>query len=785
MILNLKMSAPPIAILQEFLSSNLTADKRALLKSTTNDLREFIEQNFDVMDENILRALIAAALKNRDDNLKKGKEGANAEELLGTWGVVIDTVREVTGQRQHRASTNFQSMLATAKQGEPKLAAAALTKLFREQQLDRLFMDLLQSMYEQCQQAGHEEYVSMLRFFMDVIDKNKAVAASLATRAAAASVAASVTPPDSAAITLPAAPPPSKAASIVSSSSAALLTTDNRVEELGTDSDDDEEEDEAGEEEELDEDMPVLEDAPGGMGEGLSAANHSHEALLAAGDYLTHLLEQYKGDAPALKDRAQSDLCERRLPFDLAALTRVVSDHLAAAQQAGYVNRVRFMTFMLDKVLKPVETLFAKSGTESGIARPAIGGSSESTYHAPKFVDELRRDYGDSAVLIPEAFIDASPAGLGRSAVAGRGSKAAKKESKRLLASVAKKVGVHLEEHGWASCDNFLPVDLVRRVRIEAGLFTEHYEQSEIWVGKQADVGTLLSVPSVRGDKVIWMCGGHKGGAPEGMTRVVRTAGEIEPCRLEAKARAPMRKFSALKELVSCCDKLMGELKKTVKSVEGVRERSDAMLANYPGNGTRFARHVDNTTQDGRRITLLVYLNPGWTPDKGGALRLTPPAREGDPESRAIDVFPECGRMALFYSATMPHEVMPTWGDRHAITLWYYDSEERAGAMKRAKDSGRAEAVARAGTDAQREAKLFIGDLMGGDEVDSMGGEPSKEELVALANKAMDLSPEALGIVASITGAPSADSFRQGFGLLQPQDLKQMRQLFRRMGLQD
>jgi len=62
------------------------------------------------------------------------------------------------------------------------------------------------------------------------------------------------------------------------------------------------------------------------------------------------------------------------------------------------------------------------------------------------------------------------------------------------------------------------------QVRIEAGLFAEHYDQSEIWVGKQADVGTLLSVPSVRGDKVIWMCGGHdQGAAPEGLSRVVRT----------------------------------------------------------------------------------------------------------------------------------------------------------------------------------------------------------------------------------------------------------------------
>ena len=53
-----------------------------------------------------------------------------------------------------------------------------------------------------------------------------------------------------------------------------------------------------------------------------------------------------------------------------------------------------------------------------------------------------------------------------------------------------------MEEHSWAVCDHFLPLDIVRRVRIEAGLFTSHYEQSEIWVGKESDVGAQLSVPS-------------------------------------------------------------------------------------------------------------------------------------------------------------------------------------------------------------------------------------------------------------------------------------------------
>ena len=46
------------------------------------------------------------------------------------------------------------------------------------------------------------------------------------------------------------------------------------------------------------------------------------------------------------------------------------------------------------------------------------------------------------------------------------------------------------------------------------------------------------------------MCGGHSTAAPEGVSRAVRTIGEIEPCKLEVKAQAPIRRFAAMRELV-------------------------------------------------------------------------------------------------------------------------------------------------------------------------------------------------------------------------------------------
>ena len=72
---------------------------------------------------------------------------------------------------------------------------------------------------------------------------------------------------------------------------------------------------------------------------------------------------------------------------------------------------------------------------------------------------------------------------------------------------------------------------------------------------------------------------------------------------------------------------------------------------------------------------------------------------------------------------------------------------------------------------------------MGGDDVQEDGGLPSKEDLRALLEKLNTLDDETVGIISSITGAPSAQSFREGFPLLNVEDLKQMRGLFRRMGL--
>ena len=71
-----------------------------------------------------------------------------------------------------------------------------------------------------------------------------------------------------------------------------------------------------------------------------------------------------------------------------------------------------------------------------------------------------------------------------------------------------------------------------------------------------------------------------------------------------------------------------------------------------------------------RALTCILYLNDGWDVGAhGGALRAYPP-RGGGEAPRYVDVAPVGGRLLLFDSVAVEHEVRPTYAPRMAITLW-------------------------------------------------------------------------------------------------------------------
>ncbi|XP_026195553.1 egl nine homolog 3 isoform X2 [Anabas testudineus] len=153
---------------------------------------------------------------------------------------------------------------------------------------------------------------------------------------------------------------------------------------------------------------------------------------------------------------------------------------------------------------------------------------------------------------------------------------------------------------------------------------------------------------SIRGDKIAWVSGSERG------------------------CEAISFLLNLIDKLVSMCASRLGN--------KAIRERSKAMVACYPGNGAGYVKHVDNPNCDGRCITCIYYLNKNWdAKEHGGVLRIFP---EGKPY--VADIKPLFDRLVFFWSDRRnPHEVQPSYATRYAITVWYFDSEERAEAKRR------------------------------------------------------------------------------------------------------
>ncbi|XP_041928911.1 egl nine homolog 3 isoform X2 [Alosa sapidissima] len=168
--------------------------------------------------------------------------------------------------------------------------------------------------------------------------------------------------------------------------------------------------------------------------------------------------------------------------------------------------------------------------------------------------------------------------------------------------------------------------------------------------GQLARRGFGVSKRNIRGDKIAWVSGAEKG------------------------CEAVNFLLTLIDNLISLCIRQLG-----IK----IRERSKAMVACYPGNGSGYVKHVDNPNGDGRCITCIYYLNKNWNAkEHGGILRIFP---EG--KSHVADIEPLFDRLLLFWSDRRnPHEVQPSYAQRYAITVWYFDSEERAAAKRRFRD---------------------------------------------------------------------------------------------------
>ncbi|XP_041645634.1 egl nine homolog 1 [Cheilinus undulatus] len=201
-----------------------------------------------------------------------------------------------------------------------------------------------------------------------------------------------------------------------------------------------------------------------------------------------------------------------------------------------------------------------------------------------------------------------------------------------------------MNKHGICVVDNFLGAETGQGIleNVKALHKTGKFTDGQL-VSQKSD-----STKDIRGDKITWIEGRESG------------------CE---KIRFLM---SRMDDLIRHCNGKLGNY-----TING---RTKAMVACYPGNGTGYVRHVDNPNGDGRCVTCIYYLNKDWTAkEHGGLLRIFP---EG--KAQFADIEPKFDRLLLFWSDRRnPHEVQPAFATRYAITVWYFDADERARAKEK------------------------------------------------------------------------------------------------------
>lgn len=92
----------------------------------------------------------------------------------------------------------------------------------------------------------------------------------------------------------------------------------------------------------------------------------------------------------------------------------------------------------------------------------------------------------------------------------------------------------------------------------------------------------------------------------------------------------------------------------------------------YPP-GSFYKKHFDQFKSNNNRIVSFVcYLNDLWLPEMGGQLRI-------HKENGSVDIDPVGGRLALFLSDEIEHEVLVTNKERLSITGWMLKQNMKIG----------------------------------------------------------------------------------------------------------
>lgn len=191
-----------------------------------------------------------------------------------------------------------------------------------------------------------------------------------------------------------------------------------------------------------------------------------------------------------------------------------------------------------------------------------------------------------------------------------------------------------LIEHGWMSQDvRFrLGTNLLAALKQEVQILDRTDAMKKAGIGRGND---LVRDRSVRRDKIAWLQG------------------------ITAPQAALFEFFETIRQGLN------------QRLFLGLKRFETHYATFHPGDF--YKQHLDSFRgRASRVVSLVLYLNEDWQPADGGALQVFNP--DNDKEVWGA-VLPEAGRMALFMSEEIPHEVLPANRTRYSLACWFRQDE--------------------------------------------------------------------------------------------------------------
>jgi SM-20-related protein len=184
-----------------------------------------------------------------------------------------------------------------------------------------------------------------------------------------------------------------------------------------------------------------------------------------------------------------------------------------------------------------------------------------------------------------------------------------------------------LAENDWGLCQQALSSSALSQLQ---GLAQALFQQGHFLPARMGRGDTPLLRPEIRGDSILWL----------------------------EESRHP--------EIHA----LLQDLKQTLNHKLFLNLQSfECHLAHYPP-GTRYDRHFDQAplarpsslSGEERVITFVLYLTENWSPGDGGELHLC---------KSGVLVSPTPGKLILFNSQSLEHEVLLARKERWSLTGWF------------------------------------------------------------------------------------------------------------------